>query len=191
MKITTSNPVLIDEKKVDPIDMYLSAEGKSDEETYDTAGIKVTTMNPVIIDDKNASFEDFYSNFGGVTSSAAQQVIEAQKKISGTPSMEQQAKAKQKGQFWNKAKGAWEKISNSPAAQFALEQLATYFAQKRGGMGTNDFSSSQPITSPPPPLDEEKMSTTTKVLLGVGGALVLGLIIYAVVSGGSKGKSNK
>jgi hypothetical protein len=30
MKITTANPVIIDDIKVDPIDMYLSAEGNQE-----------------------------------------------------------------------------------------------------------------------------------------------------------------
>lgn len=185
MKVTTSNPVIIDDVKVDPIDMYLPAEG-STEESYQAGDIKVSTINPVIIDEKNASPEDFYSNLGGVTGSAADQM---QKMSQNVPSMESQAKAKQKGQFWNKAKGAWEKISNSPAAQFALQQVATYLAQRQGG-GQDTFTQQNQPPPPPPPVDEP-MKLGTKIAIGVGAALVIGLIIYAVVSGDSKAKTSK
>lgn len=191
MKVTTANPVIIDDIKVDPIDMYLSAEGNADEETYTEGDLKVTTMNPVIINDTNVSPNDYYSNYGGALGQSTQQISQLQTKLNQSPSLEEQLKAKKKGQFWNKAKGAWEKISNSPLANFALQQLAAYQAQKLGG--GMDMSSQGNFTQQQQQeqVEEKKMTTTTKILLGVGGALVLGLIIYAVMSGDSKGKSTK
>ena len=191
MKVTTANPVIIDDIKVDPIDMYLSAEGNADEETYTEGDLKVTTMNPVIINDTNVSPKDYYSNYGGALGQSTQQISQLQTKLNQSPSLEEQLKAKKKGQFWNKAKGAWEKISNSPLANFALQQLAAYQAQKLGGgTGGGTYTNEKEKEFEKEP-EKKPMSTTTKILLGVGGALVLGLIIYAVVSGDSKGKSTK
>lgn len=180
MKVTTNNPVIIDDIKVDPIDMYLSAEGTTEDETYNAGDIKVTTMNPVIIDEKNVSPLEYYSNVPG-----------------DEPSIQAKLDRKKKRQeFWNSAKGKWEKISNSPAAQFALQQLDTYISQKQGMSGSGDYQATDENkdkskdTTPP---EEKKMSTGAKIALGVGAALVVGLIIYAVMSGDSKdkGKTSK
>lgn len=187
MKVTTSNPVIIDDVKVDPIDMYIAAEG-STEESYQAGDIKVSTINPVIIDDKNVSPEDYYSNFGDATANAAQQISQFAK---NAPSMETQAKAKQRGQFWNKAKGAWEKISNSPAAQFALQQVATYLAQRQGGGQDTFAQQNQQQNEIKDENKPEPMKLGVKIAIGVGAALVIGLIIYAVASGDSKGKTSK
>lgn len=194
MKITTINPVIIDDVQVDPIDMYLPADGNTEEETYSEGDIKITTMNPVVINDKNASPSDYYSNAGGSINDATSAALSYSKQLSDSPSMESQLKAKKRGEFWNKAKGVWEKISNSPAAQFALQQLSNYLAQKQGmamGAGMDSGMGSASATTPPPPPKKEKMSTGVKIALGVGGALVLGLIIYAVMSSDSKSKTTK
>ena len=132
--------------------------------------MKLTTKSPVIINGTNLSNDDLYSNATGKKQA---------------PSLDVQAEAKKKGQFWDKAKGSWQKITNSPAANFALQQIAAYQAQKQLGanMGADSGSNTPP---PPPPPKEEKMSTTTKVLLGVGAVLVVGLIIYSVTAKSKK-----
>jgi hypothetical protein len=58
-------------------------------------------MNPVIINDTNVSPKDYYSNFGDVTSNAAQQMSQIQKNLNQSPSMEEQLKAKKKNDQGN------------------------------------------------------------------------------------------
>lgn len=185
MKVTTSNPIKIDGANIEPI--YSSIED-SKEESYRAGDIKISTINPVIVNDKHTSPEDYYSNLGGVTGSAAQQMSQITKNV---PSMETQAKAKQKGQFWNKAKGAWEKISNSPAANFALQQLAAYQAQRQGGGQDTFTQQNQQQNEIKDENKPEPMKLGVKIAIGVGAVLVIGLIIYAVASGDSKGKTSK
>ena len=193
MKITTNNPVIVDDVKVDSADMYLSADGDSNEDTYNAGGIKVTTINPVIIDDTNVSPSEYYSNVPGdeITNDSKKVDNTKDKSPQSEPSVKEKLDRKQKRkEFWNNAKGKWEKISNSPAAQFALQQLQDYIIKKQGG-ASQDFSAPSSDAKKPETPTEQPMSTTTKVLLGVGGALVLGLILYAVFSSDSKGKKTK
>lgn len=128
--------------------------------------MKVITKSPVILNGTNLSNDDLYSNAPG---------------DGVTPSLDLQASAQKKGQFWNKAKGAWEKITNSPAANFALQQVAAYQAQKQ--LGANMSPDASAVTPPAPTAPtEEKMGKGMKIALGIGAVVVVGLIIYAIMA---------
>ena len=99
MKIKTVYPVIIDNERSGTSEYLSNAAGNAPTEDYSAGDVNVTTSYPVILDGVDVSPNDYYSN------------------ADGDPPMPDQAKAKQKGLFWDKTKGAWAKISNSPGAQ--------------------------------------------------------------------------
>jgi hypothetical protein len=174
MEVKTANPVVIDNTKISTIDSIVNEPLDEVENSYDAGNLKVTTANPVIYSDANVLDDSFYSNIGG----------------DKEPSIQEKLDRKQKRkEFWNKAKGTWEKISQSPAAQFALQQLAAYQAQKQGITDGSQIQPSKEVVSSDSQAQNQSMSKTTKIVLGVAGVLVVGLIIYAVLSGDSKTKA--
>lgn len=176
MKVTTSNPVIVGGKMVSGKD-YSCAEGmnyvETPEDTYTEGDFKIQTSYPVIVDDKNLSPSEYYLNVGGT---------DASKK---TPPMDTQVKAKNKGMFWDKVKGGWQKISSSPAAQFALQQVAAYAAQNSGAP-TASGQQQQQVETKVEENTKKPMSTGLKVGLIIGGVAVVGLIIYSMTSKGAK-----
>lgn len=167
MKIKTAYPVIVDNDKSRTSEYLSNAAGTSTPEDYSAGDVNVTTSYPVIVDGVDVSPRDFYSN------------------ADGDPPMADQAKAKQKGLFWDKTKGAWAKISNSPSAQFALEKVAEYLKLKQGGGYTGGYTGGMPDATPTPtPTDATPtpMTKTTKIVLIVGGVLVVGLVILGLVS---------
>ena len=180
MEIKTSYPVIIDGQKLSSSN-YSNAAGTSEPETYTSGGLNIKTSYPVIMDDSDVSPLDYYANANGTT-----------------PGMPEQAAMKQKGLFWNKTKGAWEKISNNPGAQFALEKVAEYMKLKQsggltsgggtdggagGGTGRGGFVPDANLNTTP---DEEPMSKTTKIIIGVGIVAVLGLVGYGIFANSKK-----
>lgn len=166
MNIKTSYPVIIDNEKLSPSDYYSNAAGTSTPENYTAGDVSVTTAYPVVIDGSDVSPNDYYAN------------------ADGEPSMPDQAAAKQKGLFWDKTKGAWAKISNSPGAQFALEKVAEFMKMKQGGGFGGGYTGGLPDSTPTPaPAPaSEPMSKTTKIVLIVGGVLVVGLVVLGLLS---------
>lgn len=176
MKITTSNPVMIGNEVVNGNDEFFNAEGaeyvENPEDTYNEGDFKIQTSYPVIVDDKPLSPKEYYLNTNGETDASK-----------SAPSMDKQVAAKKKGMFWDKVKGGWQKISNSPAAQFALQQVAAYASQNSGAPVAPTASNTPPM----PVVDEPTpMNKGLKIALIVGGVAVVGLIIYSMVGKGSK-----
>jgi hypothetical protein len=169
MKIKTVYPVIIDNENLGTSEYLSNASGNAPTEDYNAGDVNVQTSYPVILDGVDVSPRDYYSNSNGAE-----------------PTMPDQAAAKQKGLFWDKLKGGWSKISNSPSAQFALEKVAEYMKNKQGGnFGAGGFTGGMPDSTPTPlPTDTTPapMTKTTKIVLIVGGVLVVGLIILGLVS---------
>lgn len=173
MEIKTSYPLIIDNEKLNMSDYYSNAAGTATPETYAAGDLTVKTSYPVVMDGTDLSPLDFYANADGAA-----------------PGMPEQAKMKQKGLFWDKTKGAWAKISNSPGAQFALEKIAEYMKQKQGGgFGSGGFTNvpdSTPTTPTTATDTPAPMTMTTKVIIGVGIVAVLGLVGYGIFANSKK-----
>lgn len=200
MKIKTSYPVIIDGKDISPSDYYSSASGDflvdmdfvpQEEVTAD--GVKVSTKYPVILDGTDISPRDYYSNLGGGTYGQLNlaeiaKAAEQYQKSGTTPSSKDQNKAKEKGLFWDKAKGAWQSFSNSQTGQVALQQLDAYLTARRDArFGTSSgggFIPAQQASAD----SNEPMSRGTKIALIAGGIVVVGLIVYSIVAGGKTQK---
>jgi hypothetical protein len=169
MKIKTAYPVIVENEKLDMSEYYANAAGTSTPESYSAGDVNVSTSYPVIINGSDVSPNDFYSNVD-------------------EPPMPEQVAAKQKGMFWDKVKGGWSKISNNAGAQFALEKVAEFMKMKQGGgfggggFGGGGFTGGLPDSTPTPAPTPaaEPMSKTTKIVLVVGGVLVVGLVLVGV-----------
>lgn len=101
----------------------------------------------------------------------------------GEPSAaEQDAKAKE-GKFWNVLKGGWEGFTKSPSGQVILDSATNYISNKLGGNSFSQPGAEGDGSTPPagPPADEP-MSKTTKYALIGGGVLLVGIILYSVLS---------
>jgi hypothetical protein len=177
MKVTTSNPVIMGGKMVSG-NGYSCAEGmnyvETPEDTYQEGDFQIQTSYPVIVDDKNLSPSEYYLN-----------LTDAELAAQKTPPMKTQVDAKKKGLFWDKVKGGWQKISSSPAAQFALQQVAAYAAQNSGAP-TASGQQQQEVVNTDETTAKKPMSTGLKVGLIIGGIAVVGLIIYSMTSKGGK-----
>jgi hypothetical protein len=150
---------------------------------------------PVMLGDETLTPNDefLYSNASGKDKRAERRINrEAQRKArekanettpgNGEPSAaEQDAKAKE-GKFWNVLKGGWSNFTKSSSGQVILDSATNYISNKLGG---NSFSQpgSEPVATNDPSKDEPKpMSATTKYILIGGGVLVVGIILYNVLS---------
>ena len=175
MKIKTVYPVIVDNERSGTSEYLSNAAGNAPTEEYRAGDMNITTSYPVIVDGVDLSPRDYYSDADGAT-----------------PSMPEQASAKQKGLFWDKVKGGWSKVSNSPGAQFALEKVAEFMKNKQGGgFGTGGYTGGATDGTPTPiPTDTTPapMTKTTKIVLIVGGVLVVGLVILGLVSKKSPAK---
>jgi hypothetical protein len=153
---------------------------------------------PVMLGDETLTPNDeyLYSNAGGderkanrdqrrINREAARKVARAKANETspgkGEPSAaEQDAKAKE-GKFWNVLKGGWEGFTKSPSGQVILDSATNYLSNRLGG---NSFSQPGGDVAAPP-ADEPKaepMSKTTKYVLIGGGVLLVGIILYNVLS---------
>lgn len=199
MNIKTSYPVIIDGKDISPRDYYSSASGDVSvdmqflpKEEVTVGDIAVKTKYPVILDGTDVSPRDYYSNLGGGTYGQLNlaeiaKAAEQYQKSGTTPSTQAQNTAKEKGLFWDKAKGAWQSFSNSPVGQTALQQLDAYLTAKRD----SKYGSSQgaPILDDKNKKEENQpMSKGAKIALIAGGIVVLGLIVYSIIAGGKTQK---
>lgn len=199
MKIKTSYPVIIDGKDISPRDYYSSASGDflvdmdfvpQEEVTAD--GVKVSTKYPVILDGSDISPRDYYSSISGVYGqvdlASIAQAAEQYKKSGTSPSTQAQKAAKDKGLFWDKAKGAWQSFSNSQTGQVALQQLDAYLTARRdarfGTSSSGGFMPAEQATTAP----SQPMSRGTKIALIAGGIVVVGLIVYSIIAGGKTQK---
>jgi hypothetical protein len=101
--------------------------------------------------------------------------------IPGGPTKgEQEAKLKE-GKFWNGVKGGWDSFKTSPSGQILIDSVTNYLSNKLGG---NSFSQPGGDFSAPPAdaPKSEPMSPTMKYVLIGGGVLLVGVILYNVLS---------
>ena len=198
MNIKTSSPVIIDGKNISPSDYYSNA---SDDVSVDMqflpqeevviGDIAIKTKYPVILDGNDISPRDYYSNASGISSqidlAAIAQAAEQYQKSGAAPSTQAQKAAKDKGLFWDKAKGAWQSFSTSQTGQVALQQLDSYLTARRDAkFGTSSggyIGAEQTASAPSAP-----MSKGAKIALIAGGILVAGLIVYSIVTSGKTQK---
>jgi len=97
------------------------------------------------------------------------------------PANEQDAKAKE-GKFWNVLKGGWDTFTKSPSGQIILDSATNYISNKFGGATPTTGGG---VDDTPPADDkttDEPMSKTTKYVLIGGGVLLVGVILYSVLS---------
>jgi len=101
----------------------------------------------------------------------------------GEPTAEEQDKKAKEGKFWNVLKGGWEGFTKSSSGQIILDSATNYIANKFGGATTNTGGG---VVDDTPPADDkakdEPMSKTTKYVLIGGGVLLVGVILYSVLS---------
>lgn len=196
MNIKTSYPVIIDGKDISPRDYYSSASGDVSvdmeflpEEEVTVGDIAVKTKYPVILDGSDVSPSDYYSNATGQLDLAAiAQAAEQYKKSGITPSTQAQKAAKDKGLFWDKAKGAWQSFSTSQTGQVALQQLDAYLTARRDAkFGTSSGGGFMPAEQPTA-TTSAPMSRGAKIALIAGGIVVAGLIIYSIIASGKTQK---
>ena len=212
MEVKTINPILVNPQDpnvngyVGSSSVNIDLQGQSQD--VNVGDFVVKGSNPVFVGNQEASRNEFlysepvmlgdetltpndeylYSNLTAEERQARRQ----ERKISratanktspgkGEPTKEEQdAKAKE-GKFWNVLKGGWESFTKSPSGQVILDSATNYISNRLGG---NSFS--QPGGDvPAPPADEPKaepMSKTTKYVLIGGGVLLVGVILYNVLS---------
>ena len=172
----------------------------------------VKGTNPVFVGDKEASRNEFlfaepveldgetltpmdeflYSNAEGDSKKEQRRINrEARRKAArekanqttpgnGEPTAAQQdAKAKE-GKFWNVLKGGWETFSKSSSGQVILDSATNYISNKFGGNPNTQGGTD--LTPPPPAPTAEPMSQTMKIVLIGGGVLLVGVILYNVLS---------
>ena len=211
MEVKTINPILVNPEDAN-VNGYLGGKlvnvdlkGKAQDVNLGDFVVKGT--NPVFIGDKEASRNEFlfaepievdgetltpmdewlYSNLTGeerrkqrADRKAAREKANTTTPGNGEPSAaEQDAKAKE-GKFWNVLKGGWDSFSKSSSGQIILDSATNYIANKFGG---NTGGQPGPETTPPAPAPtDEPMSQTTKIALIGGGVLLVGIILYNVLS---------
>jgi len=99
------------------------------------------------------------------------------------PAAEQDAKAKE-GKFWNVLKGGWDTFTKSPSGQIILDSATNYISNRFGGAttttGTGGGADDTPAADDK--TKDEPMSKTTKYVLIGGGVLLVGVILYSVLS---------
>ena len=94
--------------------------------------------------------------------------------------LEQETKLKE-GKFWNTIKGGWDSFKTSPSGQILIDSATTYLSNKLGGNSFSQQGGGVDDTPPAPPADEPMSQTTKYVLIG-GGVLLVGIILYSVLS---------
>lgn len=192
MQVKTNNPVIVNNKKISTEDMYIPAEGNTEESNIDVGGVKVSTIYPVIVNGVDKSPREYYSAVDDIPYLQPKPVVSPTQTIptsSSTSSSSTMTKSerrkKQRENFKQKAGQAWDKVKNSPLAQYAAQSALAYIANgsnpyQNKDMGNQGVYENQ--LDPSKTEEDTKMKTGTKIALGVAGIVVLGLIIYAATS---------
>jgi hypothetical protein len=211
MEVKTINPILVNPEDAN-VNGYvggntINLDLKGQAQDVNVGDFVVKGTNPVFIGDKEASRNEFlfsepvmfgdetltpndeflYSNASGKDRRAARRAAR-EKANTTTPgngeptAAEQDAKAKE-GKFWDVVKGGWSNFTKSPSGQVILDSATNYISNKLGG---NSFTqpggeTGLPAPTPPAPTDEP-MSQTMKIALIGGGVLLVGIILYNVLS---------
>lgn len=183
---------------------------QGDSQDINVGDFVVKGTNPVFVNDKEASRNEFlfaepvmlgnetltpndeymYSNLTAEERRARKQ----ERRISrananktspgnGEPTKEEQDSKAKEGKFWNVLKGGWDSFSKSSSGQIILDSATNYIANKFGGnTGAEQGGGGGADDTPPAPPADEPMSKTTKYALIGGGVLLVGIILYSVLS---------
>jgi hypothetical protein len=182
---------------------------QGDSQDINVGDFVVKGTNPVFVNDKEASRNEFlfaepvmlgnatltpndeymYSNLTAEERRARKQERRISRATAnktspgkGEPTAEEQDKKAKEGKFWNVLKGGWEGFSKSQSGQIILDSATNYISNKLGGnLGAEQGGGGVDDTPPAPPADEP-MSKTTKYALIGGGVLLVGIILYSVLS---------
>jgi hypothetical protein len=210
MEVKTINPILVNPEDAN-VNGYLGGKDvnidlKGEAQDVNLGDFVVKGTNPVFVGDKEASRNEFlysepveldgevltpmdeflYSNASGKDRRAARRAAR-EKANQTTPgkgeptAAEQDAKAKE-GKFWDVVKGGWSNFTKSSSGQIILDSATNYISNKLGG---NSFTQPGGETITPPADDKPKaepMSQTMKIALIGGGVLLVGIILYNVLS---------
>lgn len=197
MRIVTSYPVKVLNGKVRKLDYMSSIDGKNSSQVMAFQKYANSKGAKLIVDGlwgrkdgKKSNTQKAYDVYGaeweksvisaptGTTTTTTETkpetvvVNDAPKVPTGSaPSSTQVEEQKQKGVFWDKAKGVWVRAKDSGM----LDNLANYF-----GLNTGAPTNPTVDTNTPPIDDKPKMSKGLKIGLIVGGVILLGVIVYAV-----------
>lgn len=100
-----------------------------------------------------------------------------------------QDKAKNEGKIWDKATGAWRKMTQDESSRFNKLKSSGAFGVlgQLLGLNTPPITTTTTTTPPIPPTNDPKkgMSTTTKIVLFGGAAVIIGLAVWAMTKGNS------
>lgn len=187
MKIITANPIIIDEEKVSPSDEYLNISGGDNSEAIrqfqiyankkgysprlPENGIWTTdTANAAKI--YGAEFDSFAKMVLGITTST---LVTPTKR---EPSIAEQEERKKRGEFWNKAKGTWEKVQESGLLQ-SVANLLSGNRQNPNWQQQPQWGG-QPQWGSQPFVDTRRQRNTNTALI-VGGILVVGIVAFVAL----------
>ena len=194
MEITTSYPVYINKQRINKPSEYLSFDGKSATKAQILAFQKFANTKgyfPKLVEDGayGAKTQKAIDVWGAEFDKAAQKLQGIAQGVmnppvipaGGTPTQAQVDAMKKQGMTWDKVKGGWQKGKD------ILSGLKNIFGggQQAADTATAQPSTDMPVADQPAPTG---MSKTMKIALIGGGVVVLGLIIWAVSRGSSKGK---
>lgn len=188
MKVITRYPVYINRTRVNNNSMYLSVDGSSSKSEVQAFQDWLDMKHPGWVLGKNLNKGSGYGNFGPATSSAwGKYSTEYTAFITPTttttqttttqtttePTSQKKDEMKKKGFNWDKAKGTWTKAKDSGLIDnllglFGKDKPTEQAPQEGGG----------PSVTPPPTDDKKGMSKGMKIGLAVGGALLLGTVLY-------------
>jgi hypothetical protein len=212
MEVKTINPILVNPQDPNVNGYVgsnvVNLDLKGQEQDVDLGDFVVKGTNPVFVGDREASRNEFlysepvmlgdetltpndeylYSNLTSEERRARRQERRISRATAnkttpgnGEPSKEEQdAKAKE-GKFWNVLKGGWEGFTKSSSGQIILDSATNYISNKLGGSAYSQPGGGVDVAPPAPPVDEPMSKTTKYVLIG-GGVLLVGIILYNVLS---------
>lgn len=157
MKVVTSNPIIIDDQKVSPEDYYLNISGS------DTR-------------DLIREFQSYANSMGHTPKLTEDGMWSAQTAAAAVKYGKEFDKQKGKGQFWDKAKGAWEKVQQSGLLQSIANLLSTGKKPDTNSMGSFDPSMNYPSVD-----TNKKSNNGMKIALAVGAVVLVGVIIFVAM----------
>jgi hypothetical protein len=218
MKVLTNNPVIVDNTRISKPSEYLAFDGKNSNEVKAFQDWMDMT-NPTWYKGGTFNKGRGYGKMTRLTKKAANQYGKqfdsagGSRKMIGTVNpttgeftppppegytMQSPDGQTKKGQFWNKAKGGWEKAGGVlEKAQKGFDFLNQFFGQQGRG-GASDVTQDQGgYVAPDNDFEPEKdgMSKNLKIGLIVGSvaaaALITVLIVRSVKKGKAKGKAKK
>ena len=187
MKIITANPIIIDEEKVSPSDEYLNISGSDNSEAIRQFQIYANKRGYSPKLPENGIWTTDTANaakiYGADFDSFAKMVLGIQTWLvtpytKKEPPIAEQEERKKRGEFWNKAKGAWEKVQDSGLLQ-SVGNLLSRGRQNPNWQQQSQWGS-QPQRGSQPPVDTRRQRNTNTALI-VGGILVVGIVAFVAL----------